>query len=182
MKKLYKASVMLLFSSIGLLSSCIPTDPEVPRTLIGKWELQTIDVQLRTTSAADLSQTENYEDQELFFQFLAGERFATNTDLSLNKLLLDSGNTITGRFSFTETNNRNSIRITVRDRQYNGDVELNFEIIDLESDKPILLMDKQDYVNSLRSSAETVPNEFRDNLITFSNRINQARFSLNFNK
>ena len=50
-----------------------------------------------------LIQSETYEGKEMYFEFLPKGRFTTNTDIDLNKLILDKKAAIAGNFNYQKT-------------------------------------------------------------------------------
>jgi hypothetical protein len=159
-----------------------PSDPILPESLIGKWKLQSTVANLDERTAPELNKSIDYSDQELYFQFLKNGTFATNTDLGLNKLILTSGKGIAGKFIYTKVDGRSDIVIEILDPQYNEKVQLFFQILNLDTESPILLMDKEGYLKSINYSAENMEVGLKENLLGFGNRIIKARFSLNFKK
>ncbi|MGR3812440.1 hypothetical protein [Jiulongibacter sp. NS-SX5] len=181
MKKRFNRTFLILASFCLLTVSCLPTDPEV-QALLGRWILQDINSSLDESSAPFITKSKNYNGEGLFFEFDQNGNFETNTDLGLNKLLLAPGNLLRGSYDYDQTAVADYVEITIQDAQFNSDVSLIFEVVDIDSETPQLVMNTVDYITSVRQSANDLPQDIRIALYDFTDRINEARFALSFTK
>jgi len=96
----------------------------------------------------------DYTERELNFQFLKNGNFVTNIDLRLNTLILENDKALKGDFFYSKIDSRSDIIIGILDPQDNIKVKMFFKIQNLDSVFPILLMDKEDYLNSIKTSID----------------------------
>ncbi len=174
---------LLFLLGIGglLINSCTTNLPD-PDDLMGRWKLVSIESQIDESTADPLSKSKVYEGNLLYFDFRGNGIFSTNTDLGLNQLLLSEGPSSPGNYKYSESGGRVYVEISVVDPQLQSVITLYFEAIELNTQNPKLYMNKDNYIKSLRESAKKMNAQFSTSINSFSNRINQAWFSLSFEK
>lgn len=177
-----KFSLLFLLLLYILLDSCSSNPDISPDDFYGKWEIIAIESLIDESSAPLISKNKMYFDKQLYFEFLAGNKFSTNTDLAINKLLVDSSQVNTGTYALNSTNNPVSVIIQFKDPQFKKNVSLKFRIKNRESETPELYMETEDYIQNLNAGTSQLSPEHQKALQDFSKRIIQARFSFRFRK
>lgn len=179
--KLFKIGIYFLALSCVFTSCRGPRDP-APLTIVGKWEIQKVDASISEISAASRNSTQNVSGNGLFIQFYSSLTFATNTDISLTKLQVNQGSTFTGEYAYVVENGKDNLVLSFFDPELQEEVALSFEIVDMDTNNPILYMNKDNYIESLRESAKEMESSIGTALINFSYRINEASFTLTCQK
>lgn len=180
--KRYKTPKAGLFLVLLLvLGSCLPDDTD-PEDLYGQWEITEIQAVLDERNAPRLIKEKVYGTENLYFEFLSGGRFATNTDIGLNKFLLEKRVVTSGIYDFTSQGNRDYIELRFNDPQFNTQIELTFEVIDLDTNSPKMRMDTNAFISSIRASINRLPNDLQNSFYEFTTRITEAEFILSFSK
>lgn len=178
----FSPKYLLLLTLSCLLQACIgPSDPPI-LSITGVWNIQTINSNINEVSADPLTTNKDLSDQGLFIQFYSNLDFVTNTDLSLTKLLVSEAPLKTGKYNYVVENGVDRIVLQIVDSGINQEVGLNFVVLNMNSNNPILQMNKQDYISSLQESAANLSIEYQEALNTFASRIIDANFTLNCQK
>ncbi len=169
--------IIIVFLSLGL-NSCFHTDPQA-NTLLGRWQIVRIQSNIKASTADELSYDETLNSTNpLYFQFYSNNRFATNTDLALSKILLSEGNTITGTYSFNDQNNQERLDINIYDAVIDQNIILHFVVSNIDGPNPSLVMNKADYVLSIRDSANNSVAGVKKTLEDYANLVSKANFEL----
>ncbi|SOE22787.1 hypothetical protein SAMN06298216_3192 [Spirosomataceae bacterium TFI 002] len=179
--KRFKLGLLFLTLSYAFVTCTTPSETP-PATIIGKWNILSVDSNISEISAAPQSSSKNISKDSIFIQFYSTLDFATNSDLSLSKLQISPSFTKTGTYQFFKDGQEDKIVLIFYDDELQGDVGLIFQIKNINSNNPVLYMDTQDYIQSLTESANEKEFTIEQSLINFSNRINSASFSLNCQK
>lgn len=182
MKKFKTALFALLFSA-GFLLSC--NGPEEPNflTIVGIWDVKTIEANINEQSAVAKTTDEDISDQNIYIQFYSSLDFATNSDLSITKLHLAPSSIKTGTYNyFIDENGDNRLVLSFYDSVLQDEVALNFVIEDMDTNNPTLYMSKADYIKSLEETANELEATLEKSLKEFANRIIDASFSLKCEK
>lgn len=179
--KLFKIGISFLAISLFLNSCRGPKDPK-PLTIVGVWKIISVDTSISEISAGSRSSSKNISADDLFIQFYSNLTFATNSDLSLTKLQVAPSDTRIGSYTYVVDNNQDRLVLSFFDNVLLANVALSFEIRDMKTNNPVLNMNTQDYLQSLKESAAEMEPSLGQALISFSNRINSANFTLNCKK
>jgi hypothetical protein len=106
---------------------------------LGKWQLEKIDTLFEESNAPLLVESKNYVGKELYFQFLKNGKFATNTDISLSKFILENQNSTIDDYEYTKGTQGDFLKLFLFDTQYQKKIEFNFIIENVDSEQPALL-------------------------------------------